>query len=455
MKRVPFPHLDVARDPERMIPILQNHLRPANGTAIAVQGCAVDYVRQSQGRLLLQYMVRLAEPASGRAWDQRVTGVSYGEDRTDRLVKRLLASGAAATQPVGEPALLPLAYVPELDLMLQVFPYDHHLPALALLLQPSLTVTQSLLDGDAADWTIEAWQAEVLRYRPDQRAAVRLDIRARHVNGDRIATPRAYAKVYAERQEGERAHRLQTALWAAAQEGETAFTVAQPIAYVASLSTMLLGEAPGVRLLDIARRGESAEAVAAMRRAARAIAALHQVRLDGVLASARRDERARLSEVAGMLREIAPDQAETIDALAATIAAALGEASLAPTHFDLKLGHVLIADDGVALLDFDKMALADPLIDVANLSASLGTEREGSPQRVKRRTVLAEVFLAEYLSHVPADWRPRLPARFALATLAEAATTGRGLRGRPGRDNRAARVVAALRDAQETMTSGR
>ena len=185
----------LARNPERMIPILQTHLRPANGTAIEVQGCAVDYVRQSQGRLLLQYVVRLAEPASGRTWDQREPAASpYGEDRTDRLVKQLLARGAAATKPIGEPALLPLAYVPELDLMLQVFPYDHQLPALALLLQPSLTVTQSLLDGDAADWTIEAWQAEVLRYRPDQRAAVRLDIRARHVNRDRIATPRVYAR---------------------------------------------------------------------------------------------------------------------------------------------------------------------------------------------------------------------------------------------------------------------
>ena len=115
--------------------------------------------------------------------------------------------------------------------------------------------------------------------------------------------------------------------------------MAQPIAYVAPLRTMLLGEASGTRLLDLARRGESAEATAAMRRAARAIAAgCIKLDSDGTLASARRDERARLSEVAGLLREIAPDQAETIDALAATIAAALGEASLAPTHFDLKLG---------------------------------------------------------------------------------------------------------------------
>jgi hypothetical protein len=454
MKRVSSPHLDAARDPERMVPILQTHLRPANGATITVQGCAVDYVRQSQGRLLLQYVVRLAEPASGRTWEQRVTGVSYGEDRTNRLVKRLLARGAAATKPVGEPALIPLAYVPELDLMLQVFPYDHHLPGLALLLHPSRAVAQALLEGDAAAWTIEAWQAEVMRYRPDQRAAVRLDVRARHANNGRVAA-RTYAKVYAEREEGERAYRLQTALWDAAQAGAGAFTVAQPIAYVASLSTMLLGEAPGARLLDLARRGESAEATVAMRRAARAIAALHQAPLEDVLMSARRDERARLNEVAGMLREIAPDQVETIDALAATIAAALGESPSAPTHFDLKLGHVLIADDGVALLDFDKMAVADPLIDVANLIASLATEREGGPQRSKRRTGLAEVFLAEYLSRVPADWRPRLPARVALATLAEAATTGRGLRGRPGRDNRAARVVAALRDAQETMAATR
>ena len=193
-----FPHLGVARDPERMAGVLRAHLRSPDGAAYDVLGCRALFVRdRAAGRAILQWSVRLADPATGRAWDRVVTGVAYGGGRTRRVWERLRRAAPAPAAVGDAPPLAPFAYVPELDLLLQVFPHDHGLPALARLTAgpPPELVPPILAGFGPGAWRPVGWDAEPVRYRPAIRAAVRLTVRAEDAATGRVAERRAYAKV--------------------------------------------------------------------------------------------------------------------------------------------------------------------------------------------------------------------------------------------------------------------
>jgi aminoglycoside phosphotransferase (APT) family kinase protein len=445
----------ILQNPESMRVVFQGHLKSAAGAAFDVRSCAIDYIRQSATRNVVQYTLDLRNVESGEAHSQIVTVASYGEDRTQKQWTRLMRTDLNALQPVGPLTLQPVVYVPDHDLLVQVFPYDYRLPGLMQLVNGSSDVLATLFsEFTIGAWHIETWKSEVLRYRPDMRAMVRLDVKARQRESGLTMARRGYAKVYREPDEGRRAFLLLQALWEQTQDADAAFSVAEPIAYVDDLQTLLLREASGDRLLHVVRRRSTAEAEAGIRRAARAVAGMHQVSLPaGLLALARREKQDQLADVAASLSRQEPVHATAIEELVSTIGQAMDESPQAPTHFDLKLGHILLDSDRdrVAILDFDKMAIGNPLVDVANLVATLGAEREGSQVRTERRAGLAEAFVDDYFANVPTSWRSLFPANFALAALIEAGTTGRGKRGRPEQNARAGRVLAALTQAQRAL----
>jgi aminoglycoside phosphotransferase (APT) family kinase protein len=245
-------------------------------------------------------------------------------------------------------------------------------------------------------------------------------------------------------------------LWEHTATAAAGFTVARPIGYVAKLRTLLLAEAPGRSLLALLRRED--EALPAVVSAAHAIAAFHQLPVTDSMAGAARgarDEHTRLATIAQTLRAAVPEVAPVLDPLVATIGAQLAAAPLAPTHFDLKPGHLLLDGERVTILDLDKVEVADPLLDVANLVTSLGKVRRPARHGEGRSETLARAFTEAYFAQVPADWRARFPARHALGLLADAVTTQRGLRGRAERANRAARMVALVHAAADIVSDSR
>ncbi len=85
-----FPQLAIAKDPERMRAVLQQHLQPLAGRTYQIRQCRVSFSRdRSDRRCLLQYTLDLVEPDTGRAWSQLVTGVIYAGGSTARIWNRL------------------------------------------------------------------------------------------------------------------------------------------------------------------------------------------------------------------------------------------------------------------------------------------------------------------------------------------------------------------------------
>jgi aminoglycoside phosphotransferase (APT) family kinase protein len=261
------------------------------------------------------------------------------------------------------------------------------------------------------------------------------------------AVRRLYAKVFRDDQLGEDAFRTQRAVFAAVGAGAE-LAVARPVAYVAAARIALIDEVPGESLDAAIGAGDPAAAESAARRAARALARLHRLPLTEEDLCARTGERWDGAERARAFGEAVaaadPGRAAEAMALAAAIARRLDAtgdgARRGPTHFDLKPAHVLLGER-TTLLDLDKLALGDPLIDVGNLLARFAKERASE----RRGRAPAGVWFAEeYAANAPAEWRGALPAHFALALLAEAAG-GRGFRGRVRANDR--RVAGLLAQA--------
>jgi aminoglycoside phosphotransferase (APT) family kinase protein len=110
----------------------------------------------------------------------------------------------------------------------------------------------------------------------------------------------------------------------------------------------------------------------------------------------------RLRRAAAQFRTARPELAPLVTAVEESILAglaALGELPAVPVHGDLKPNHLLLDGERVVLLDLDKFAAGEPMLDVTNLLYHL--RRGGS--------WVTEAFVEEYFAHVPAVRRTRLP----------------------------------------------
>ena len=418
-------------DPLKMRAILERHLQLPDGPPLDVVRCTPSFTREGGSRSLFQYDVTLRDP-DGREWNEVVSGVVYGGDRTQKAWLRLdLADREAGSAS----HVRRVAYVPELDLLLQVFPFDHRLPALQALMDGSLGGLRDPIMArfGPGDWRLDDWQAEPVRYRVDLRASVKLTIGATECGSGSTAARRFYAKVYASRDQVERAWNVQQELEVALRAAGEPFGLAPVGAYLPADWVLVHHEVEGVSLRHIARGDDPEEAAEAVSRAARAVAALHRLL---VAAPAHRTELdrtdpERLHRFAESLRTSRPDLASAVDEIERLILAeldAIGNLPSVPVHGDLKPLHFLVGDDRVVLLDFDKFAAGEPMLDVTSMMMLFRRERTIGAS-------LAGVFAEEYFAHAPAGWEQRLTPHYAWAILAEAAAHATGLGKNPARAN--------------------
>jgi Ser/Thr protein kinase RdoA (MazF antagonist) len=444
-----FPQLKLATDPELMREVLPRHLLTLGERAYEVRECRIPYsLHREDIRCVVHYDLHLAEPDKGREWSQLVTGVMYAGGRTRQIWKELRQSEPGRGTTAGaSPIFEPFSYIPDLDMLVQVFPYDRRLPALPLLMAGPPPDLEPLLLArfGAGEWRAEAWDVEVVRYRADQRAALRLTAQARDATRGQTEERRFYAKVYNTEEKGEQAFRVLQELWDRSDAGGEGFSVGKPIAHLSGLQALVQEEVPGTslaRILSIER-----EVIPAVRRAARAVAALH---LTDVVAPRRlllRDEIAKLERVSEPLRSALPHLEPRIKKVVGSVGAGLREeVSPAPTHGDLKPLHILLDGDSAALIDFDNFVETDPVLDVAKLLRTLTKVVTQSHLPQDRLPAVTHAFTEEYFARVPEDWRTRLPLHYASNVLKNAAQSFR--RQQPGWPDK---VEAHLQQAEDSL----
>jgi hypothetical protein len=400
--------------------IFQRHLRPLDGQTYQVRECQVSFIlsyRQAE-RCALQYALRLVEPSAGRERIQWVSGWIYAGGKVPRKWEKLRRSEPGRGIPEALRIFEPVSYIPELDMVVLAFPYDRYLPALPLLMskpQPDLEPLLLARFG-AGDWQAEAWDVEPVRYMAETRATLRLTVRARNVATGREEERRFYAKVYAHEEEGERTYQVMRALCDKANADGARFNVGRPVTFLSSLRTLVQEETPGTSLEDILLREE--EATPAVRKVARALAALHLDHLDTPPRPSRRSYLAELENTKKLLQRFHPRLGPVIEEIIDATVAGFQEVSPTSTHGDILPGHFLLDGDSVAIIDLDKFAEADPVWEVAEVLAYLTSAPfNWLPLPCDRAWRAAQAFAEEYFAHVPEVWRDRLPFHYAGAVL--------------------------------------
>jgi hypothetical protein len=411
--------LMVARDSELMRGVFQRHLRPLVGQAYQVRECQIYRIQPHRGTsCMLQYTLRLVEPSSGSEWRLWVVGSIYAGGRTRQIFEKLQRSDLGQEIPDTSSTFAPFSYIPDLEMLVQVFPCDRLLLALPLLMTGPLRELEPLLIAQfgSGDWQVEAWNIEPVRYVAETRATLRLTVRAQDAVTGRTEEKRFYAKVYRNERKGERTYQALRELWDSASAGGLGLTVGRPIAYLSGLRTLVQEEAPGTPLEDILFHEN--EAIPEVRKVARALASLHLASgWDTARCHHPGDEVTKLQRKGEILRWACPHLGPEIEKVVGAVAAGLKEAPLVLTHGDLKPEHILLDGDRLTLLDLDAFARADPILDVAKILAELVFMPLRSSLPPDHARAVARTFVGEYFARVPETWRTRLSLHYAGAVL--------------------------------------
>ena len=406
-----FPQLAVASDPQRMLELFRRHLEPAAGKRYRIEDCVPlrFRCRQSTARCVLQYTLHLLEPGTGRRCDQGVTGLLYAQKgAAERLWREMQAADPSQGIPDDWLTFQPVGFIPDLEMVVQVFPYDRKLRNLRLVLGGALRDLEPQLLARLApgEWRVTERTMAPTRYRTELGAALNYTLQACDAATGRAATLRCFVKVY-RNDHGEHTFELLQSLGQRGERGEIPYSVVRPVAYRADLRTLVLEEAPGTALQRLLRGGH--DAANALRITARAVAAFNQDDLGNanVAESPLAVQLEELRRGATIVEWARPELAAQVRAITAAVAAGLEEVAPAPIHGDLKPDHVFLAGDRVIFIDLDTVVLGDPVRDPAHMFAYVAGRVGLDAMPAEEARAAARLFAAEYFEHAPGAWRPR------------------------------------------------
>jgi hypothetical protein len=445
-----FPQLQTVSDPELMRDYFQAYLRPMTRRPRQVRSCKVSRVRYRQGsRCILHYTLLLVEPETGQEWSQWVSGTIYAlAGRAARTWRKLRAADAG--RPVADPARTfeSSCFIPDLGMFVQVFPYDRYLPTLPSLLQGPLSdlEPQVLARLGSGDWTVLAWHVEPLRYWAGWRCVLRCFLKAREARSGRRLDKHFFLRLY-RGDLGERTFRLQQRLWEQAECGGVGLSEAKPIAYLADRHLLVEQEVEGLPLKE--RLIEDPGALGAVRQAARGLATVHLAPLPLEARGGLRYDLGALGKRQHLLQWSCPDLGEAVGRVVGALTEGAAEGPSGPTHGDLKLDHLLVDGDRVALIDLDSFGKSNPLLDCASFLAELASLAACHNRSEDWLRTTGRAFAEEYFARVPSTWRSQLPLQYAGACLEVAA--GFFLRQEPSWRRKAASLILEA----ETAVGGR
>src|SRR5438477_586989 len=201
--------------------VFREYLSPLPGSVHHIQDCLLSWVRYLPGvRCTLQYTLRLVESGTGRTQNQWVSGVIYAEDRAERSWRKLRAAHAGQEDPPAFETFEPVSFIPDLNMVVQVFPYDRRLPTLPLVMtRPSTALEHQFFAWlGPGDWHPVDWNIQPIRYRAGARAVLRYETEIQDAMTGRREKKRFYVKVY-RREEGEQTYQVLQALWKRAEAG--------------------------------------------------------------------------------------------------------------------------------------------------------------------------------------------------------------------------------------------
>ena len=252
------------------------------------------------------------------------------------------------------------------------FPCDPALPWLPKVLEPQAfkryLTDFLLLQQNSPSCLIKDIVLNIVNYRPEIRCTYRYDIK--RLSG---TTQTLYGKTFSD-QRGAEIHRRIACLYLRSLRNPDSFVMARPLGYDATLHTVWLEGLQGKPLLDSINE-QNADKL--MMRLARHLVDLHSVNITGLDSLSEDEQLSEIQKKSVKLQNAFPSLSEKIKRLLINLNDQKPIVPLNPMrliHGDFHIQQLLLLDDNrMSLFDFDELAMANPLVDLANFSADLFT----------------------------------------------------------------------------------
>jgi hypothetical protein len=418
---------DLLNDEPLMKRLLEAALNEMSSQPLRVEGYQVAYCKIKPRRNINVAMELSIRPPGGADFHRQHISCTIWPTM-DRGRQEFEAESAPLSLPPFSGTelfgwLRPMTFVPELAMVVRLFPVDAALRGLAQAADPQWmrSILEEHLPGCYRDgWQLRDLRYDVLHYKPRQSCALRYTLRLGHAGRTEIRTQEVYAKLYRD-DRGGACYELLDAAWRGAATSGGAWRAARPVCYLPEWRLMLQEGVAGPQFRHFLNEMTHDDAGGPQLRQVEdrlvAIArALRKLQTSGIrLGRPRPWERLWGDQQHNVdhLRGVHPELAAAIDELRREISARAADCPAAPlvfAHCDFAHGNVLLDGGRIGIIDFDRAGLAEPAYDPAYFLTHLWSFGVRHPRRMRHLTPLCDAFRREFLSLAPeVD-----PARLAL-----------------------------------------
>ena len=429
-----LPHLMNLLDVDEMTGHFDQHLHAAGlEPQWEVTRCAIErvYYRPTRHCGVL-YRLTFRDP-SGCEADEWFFGrmLPQGEER------RQLKKVASVVKQVGTSrdflwTILPVSFWQSFNMILWIFPQDPGLATLPEVVDPVLVrnrveanlerlgaVIPSLRDASE----LKAWRCtdvyyDRIKYMPGKRCVLRYNVTLAGPE-DQSQEVTFYSKTYNDAMSRYHFEFLQSAREQLLAQ-EAMINIPGPLLHFADINTSWHEEWKGASLIEGLDQHGNEEIFP---RIATMLASLHRSQIDGLRIGPDLDDvfMTAKEDVVNLTRSLTQYRSQTtisLDYLAATKSVLENKKiPTVPIHGACRLEQMLVRDTELALVDFDALAVGDPLFDIAEFIASLHYLEFSHGRCRAELTKAATLFLESYANQVQWPCDRRRIAWYVLAFL--------------------------------------
>jgi len=360
-------------NPTVMTALFQRHIPLLRGEGISITHCDirhVKYVPKKHGEnttLAACYHLGVKNRASHHVHTLILYCKAYHSGRSRPPVDESCPPARGVHAHRGGPV-----HIPDRALTVWTFPSDPMLPHLAIVSSPDHVLShlpyQALPDGLDRPENVQSVTTEVINYRPEERCLTRFDL----LWGS--PTPRQRLTLFGKTYRGHDGPAILSRweqLWSQFREAGQEIIIPQPLGYAPAIRTLWqfgVDGRPLCEALDERHVGRYMKSVA------KGLATLHQSALIDLPRRTIDDHVLEVRKKVAKLRRGIPALAGTLDHMADRIERTRPNSSdipYRPMHWDFHIYQLLAHGGSVAFLDFDELALGDPLQDLANFIVDL------------------------------------------------------------------------------------